>query len=297
MKKQQNYSVLAKLSVFACALLLTCSGCSGDRTPEEKMQTGSENAVVAVNAAVSESTTAAPPQQGAKKPVTLTETEALQALETLIPEGEKTSDTVAKPELWNNLEEFVASVEHTLSLKTEKTTFAVGDLLNISVDVPAPGYLNIVNIGENETQVTLLFPNKFTPESKIERAQLLKIPGDKNPFELPAINPGKVLLVAIYSENPLNLWKGQTQKGTEQPVFLELKEGSALEAVLSGENKSLDRIAAGSMLVEILPDELEKVVEKQEPSVDNPGSAAGIPEKAASPSEETAVDGQNGEKQ
>lgn len=112
---------------------------------------------------------------------------------------------------WNALENVVAAADEDrrLAVTTNQETFRVGDAMTISLTVPVGGYLNILNFGQGDAEVTVLFPNQYQSDNRVSQGTTISIPGEPPRFALRArlpegSNEQKVLVVALVSTEPLN---------------------------------------------------------------------------------------------
>lgn len=77
------------------------------------------------------------------------------------------------------------------------------DWLRIQFDIPWDGYLNIVDIGEDD-QPTILFPNQFQLDNKVSQGRFY-LPAIDAGWRLRAQKLGRSLTVAFLSSSPINL--------------------------------------------------------------------------------------------
>lgn len=94
----------------------------------------------------------------------------------------------------------------TVWIKLNKTCFEIGDVLNISVWIPEPGYLNIISV-DTKDRVTVLFPNQFHVDSAVSRG-MLSIPADHMKFEMIADGAtGPIQITALLTKSPINAYE------------------------------------------------------------------------------------------
>ncbi len=107
---------------------------------------------------------------------------------------------------WRRLEQ-TASKLAPLEVSANKREFSIGDRsLRVSVRVPDTGYLNIVTVDPDD-HAEILFPNKFHSDNSV-RAGSLSVPTQQMNFDLKASGPrGDHLVVALWSAQPVNLYK------------------------------------------------------------------------------------------
>lgn len=84
-----------------------------------------------------------------------------------------------------------------------KTTFKVGDALSLRFKCSQPGFLTLISI-DSAGDAVLMFPNKWTPDSKVSAGQWIEVPGDKSGFRLIARPPlGTTYVRAFVTSRPL----------------------------------------------------------------------------------------------
>ena len=130
-------------------------------------------------------------------------------------------------------------------MKLNKTCFEPGDVLEISVGITQPGYLNIISISADD-YATVLFPNQYHPHNEVRRGEFT-IPSDQMTFEMVADGPqGPNLIAAIVSQSPVNSYNAGFK--TQKDVWAELSPKSTRSLMMrQGEG----RLAAGKVTVEI----------------------------------------------
>lgn len=106
--------------------------------------------------------------------------------------------------LWDRVHDLAASMT-PLTVRANQQTFREGDKLELSIQVPRDGYLNVVGI-DPEDHAIVAFPNGLSQANRVS-AGTVRIPGDL-PFELPASPPyGPTLLVVFFTEQPMDLFQ------------------------------------------------------------------------------------------
>jgi hypothetical protein len=112
---------------------------------------------------------------------------------------------------WSNLVSTSAEAAKRygqLDLATSKTTYVIGEPVEISVSIPFQGYLNVITV-DSRDNTTVLFPNRFHTDNKVTAGRL-SIPTDKMNFALPASEPvGQTLVVAFLSDHPIDAYVDQ----------------------------------------------------------------------------------------
>jgi hypothetical protein len=125
--------------------------------------------------------------------------------------------------MWARLER-LASEGQYFQMQTPQRRYKVGEIVEFTLNVPAPGYLNLITI-DAEDNATVLFPNQFDSDNQIEAGQF-HFPGEDSVFELPALEPlGQTLVVAFVTPEPVDFreagFDGRTKSGefSEEAVF------------------------------------------------------------------------------
>ncbi|CAB1078419.1 hypothetical protein D1AOALGA4SA_6160 [Olavius algarvensis Delta 1 endosymbiont] len=130
-------------------------------------------------------------------------------------------------------------------INLNKSCFEPGEVLEISVKVTAPGYLNVVSTTADD-RTTVLFPNQFHPHNAVEPGNL-KIPSFQMEFELVSqAPPGPHIITAFLSRSPVNSYQNGFK--SENDVMADLSPGST--RMLRMRQKQ-GWLAAGSVSVEV----------------------------------------------
>lgn len=121
----------------------------------------------------------------------------------------------------------------SLPLAAGKNAYVIGEEIELQIDVPADGYLNLITVDAAD-QTTVLFPNRYQTENQVKAGKLV-IPGAAMPFTLPAVEPtGPTLVVALLSPNKVNALdlgiEGRDSSGGMQEIFTALSP-SATRAI------------------------------------------------------------------
>jgi len=98
-----------------------------------------------------------------------------------------------------------------LTVRTNANKYAPNTLMEITVEVPKAGYLNVLYVDERD-QPTVIFPNALRTGNSVA-AGTLHIPDATMNFDLPASGAGRNLIVAIWSATSTNLF-AESAKGT-----------------------------------------------------------------------------------
>ena len=125
--------------------------------------------------------------------------------------------------MWDELERAAGRASVGLDLQTS-TTLRDGDKLVVAVTIPFDGYVNVLNVSEDELQITVLFPNAFRQDNFVRGGTVLAIPGPTDRFSLPVSLPQgraeqRTLIVAMVSREKLDAYDA----GTGTKTFRSLK--------------------------------------------------------------------------
>jgi hypothetical protein len=110
--------------------------------------------------------------------------------------------------------EMVAEAKADLVLKATRSTYIVGDPVELLLEVPpGGGYLNIVTVDAEDT-ATVIFPNQLHPDNAVSAGEI-RIPANTMAFELPAAEPlGPTLVAAFITQDAINFHE-QTLEGRD----------------------------------------------------------------------------------
>lgn len=119
----------------------------------------------------------------------------------------------------------LAGTGRSLGVKTSKAVYRLGEEVEITVDVPRDGHLNIVTV-DSQDKATVLFPNQFHAANKVMKGTV-RIPDKEMPFLLPAEEPvGPTLVAAFLTSEPIDLralgLAGRDAGGRLTEVFTDL---------------------------------------------------------------------------
>ena len=145
----------------------------------------------------------------------------------------------------NNLQGLVHKSSQTVWLELNKTCYTPGEALKISVWIPEPGYLNILQIGIDD-RVTVLFPNRYHPRNHVAPGKI-SLPGRGMDFELTVAGPrGRNLIAAFLTRSEVNAYRSGFRTAGE--FLAELSPNATRALMLGGQSGSL---AAGSVTAEV----------------------------------------------
>lgn len=141
----------------------------------------------------------------------------------------------------------------SLPLTAGKDSYAIGEEIELLIDVPADGYLNLITVDAAD-QTTVLFPNRYQADNKVKAGKLV-IPDAAMPFTLPAVEPaGPTLVVALLSSGKVNALdlgiEGRDSTGAMQEIFTALSP-SATRAI--GVAAREPGFMAGQVVISIAP--------------------------------------------
>jgi len=103
------------------------------------------------------------------------------------------------------LVELVGRQAGKLSVTATAEKYAIDQPVQISVDVPFAGYLNVVAVDADDV-ATVIYPNRHQTQNTVS-AGALRIPSEAMDFELLASEPvGPTLVVAFLTSAPLNFF-------------------------------------------------------------------------------------------
>ena len=112
-----------------------------------------------------------------------------------------------------------------LKASAERTTYRVGERVKMTFDLPASGYLNVVNVNAADNAV-VLFPNRHHPDNQLEKGSVT-IPTPQMHFDITVQEPrGKNITYAFLSQKPLDLFQstveGRNAKGAIIDILVPL---------------------------------------------------------------------------
>lgn len=141
----------------------------------------------------------------------------------------------AHPPLWDTARQVAARMT-PLAARTNRADFLEGEHLELSIDAPRDGYLNILGI-DPAGQAVVIFPNAFHRDNRVA-AGSITIPGNRA-FDLPAGKPfGATLLVAYFTDRPVDLFAASQESGgvagSFEKVFPPLARGAMRNFIPTG---------------------------------------------------------------
>ncbi len=186
----------------------------------------------------------------------LTGHQGLRSINLFLPavEARVAVDTDPRPQatpargLWGQLEALVRDAGQALQVTTSKSVYGVGESLELTVTAADEGYLYILNVGDGEDEVVVLYPNRYQAEHRVRRGQTVQIPAPQTraipsetqaSFRLPAQLPsGRLrqenLVVAVQTAKPLFPAGATPASGDPQALFRVLRRGELTRSIGRG---------------------------------------------------------------
>jgi hypothetical protein len=107
--------------------------------------------------------------------------------------------------VWQDLIKLTQRATDRVPIRINKSCYEINDALVMNFQIPQAGYLNVISVGADD-QPTVLFPNKRHPDTIKIPGGSIQIPTDRMNFELTAMDKGPVLIVALLTSKPINLY-------------------------------------------------------------------------------------------
>jgi hypothetical protein len=105
----------------------------------------------------------------------------------------------------NKLTAMVEEQNNAFELTANKQVFALDEAVELSMDIPMDGYLNIVTV-DSQDNATVLFPNQYHDDNAVSAGKFT-IPTEQMDFELPAAEPlGSTLVVGFLTSDAVNFY-------------------------------------------------------------------------------------------
>jgi metacaspase-1 len=129
----------------------------------------------------------------------------------------------------------------------------VGDHVEVQVELPRNGYLNVVSV-DSQDRATVLYPNRFNPDNTVQ-AGTFRFPTPQMNFRVRASEPtGPSLIVAFLTDKKVNLLQlgiqGRDAAGKMAQAFTEVNgRATRALAIEAGE----EQIASGTYTVRVEP--------------------------------------------
>jgi hypothetical protein len=144
-----------------------------------------------------------------------------------------------------NLAALAEKSNETVWIDLNRRCFEPGDLLEISLKLTEPGYLNVVSITADD-QSTVLFPNQYHPQNAVGPGKFT-IPSAQMGFEMVSDGPpGPHLITAFLSRTPVNNYKDGFKAKSD--VMASLSPSSTRSLIM---RQKKGHLAAGKITVEI----------------------------------------------
>jgi hypothetical protein len=104
------------------------------------------------------------------------------------------------------LSELVAAQPRSLTITSSRSRYAVDEAVILTVDLPGPGFLNVVSV-DAQDNATVLFPNRHQESNAVTGGKFV-LPTAKMDFELLASEPlGPTQVMAFYGSDPINFFQ------------------------------------------------------------------------------------------
>lgn len=150
--------------------------------------------------------------------------------------------------VWQELVRLTGQATGLVPIRINKSCYEIGDALVMNFSIQKAGYLNIISVGADD-EPTVLFPNKLHPDTIEIPGGSVQIPTDKMDFELTAMDEGPVLIVALLTSKPINLYK--TGFKTKDQMFASLAPEASYRNFGVTEKKA-DFFYAGKRITKIV---------------------------------------------
>lgn len=129
--------------------------------------------------------------------------------------------------VWAELEQVAMRIGETFEMKANRSEYDTtkGQALELTMNIPVDGYLNIINVGPDDAP-TVLFPNSLHSDNHVGRGTIT-LPTSAMSFDwTPQAPVGPALVVAFVTQQPVDLFKtaigSRDGKGKMKDVFGEL---------------------------------------------------------------------------
>ena len=152
---------------------------------------------------------------------------------------------------WNRLEALDTS-KNKLIIRSSKNNLALGESINLDIEIPHQGYLNVITVGPDDN-VFVLYPNPWEAKNLVSPG-VMHLPTKKMDFEIKLTEPlGKNLMLAVLTTEPINLYR-QSIEGRDRSgrMFSSLKAlaESTIKTPLSQKSKK-PAYLSGRLVVEV----------------------------------------------
>jgi Domain of unknown function (DUF4384) len=92
-----------------------------------------------------------------------------------------------------------------LSLMSDKIVYRANDTANFSVVSSQDCFLTLVNLDEKGSGATVIFPNRFQQDNRIEANRQVNIPGQDAPFQFRLKDPGTETVIAVCTDKNVSV--------------------------------------------------------------------------------------------
>lgn len=150
--------------------------------------------------------------------------------------------------VWQDLARLADSATGQVPIQINKSRYEVGDALIMDFQIPRDGYLNVISVGADD-EPTVLFPNKLHPDTVKTSKGTVQIPTTEMSFKLTAIDKGPVMIVALLTSKPINLYADGFK--TKDQMFASLSP-KAFRSGFGVTKKESDFFCAGKRITQIV---------------------------------------------
>lgn len=116
--------------------------------------------------------------------------------------------TSADPPDWKaEIEDVVKLGGYSIPIATNRRYYRTGEHIEIACAFAEPGYVNIITLQPGDKAPTILFPNKYHPDNRVDVGGKVSIPAPSDTFELTAAPPaGRALIAVFHTPHPVNFY-------------------------------------------------------------------------------------------
>ncbi len=132
------------------------------------------------------------------------------------PPAAGTTPPAAAGDLYAQLDALTTKAAYPVKVSARQQTYAPGQNLVVDVDVAQAGYVNVLNVGQGDGEVTVLYPNQYHRDNKVAPGRLTIPTGTE--FDLPAgLPPGQTqqqtIIVVVHTSKPLSAYDAGSGTG------------------------------------------------------------------------------------
>ncbi|MEW6263622.1 MAG: caspase family protein [Thermodesulfobacteriota bacterium] len=150
---------------------------------------------------------------------------------------------------WAQLENLADAAAYRVELSANQTRFRIGEALTITCRPGAAGYLNVLHAHAGQDEATVLYPNRYRQENRLEAGAAVILPGAGDPYKLLAQPPaGRSLIVVFHTREPFNAYK--EGEGSGAAVFRSITRSARHRGLLL--NRLSGSYGAGKLVMEVV---------------------------------------------